>query len=283
MVSLDGALEHETASSDRDGRFAFRGVGPGAHTLSARGPHRRGAAARSTVDTPWGSLDVVVNGEDQNGLTIALRPGMTVTGRVRFDGQPSGGKSPDAVIVLIPTSDAGAAQQTQTNDAADGTFALAGLAPGTYRVSAAALSSGRWIATSVLYQGQDLLDGTLDVAPGQDISDVTVAFSDRPTALGGTLLDSSGHPVAGYDVVVFAVDRRFWTPDSRRVVHATLGRDGHFDFSNLPAGDYLIAAVTHADDDDLADPDWLASIAPMALHVTLADGERKVQDLRLGT
>ena len=79
-----------------------------------------------------------------------------------------------------------------------------------------------------------------------------------------------------------AAERRFWTPESRRVEHALLGRDGRFDFSNLPAGDYLLAAVTHLDADDLDDPAWLEAVAAMAVHTTLADGEHKVQDIRLG-
>ena len=78
----------------------------------------------------------------------------------------------------------------------------------------------------VVARGQDLLDATLDVAPGQDVSGLTVVFSDRQTDLRGTFFDSAEHPVAGYDVIVFAADRRFWTPESRRIERVTLGRDG---------------------------------------------------------
>ena len=286
LVSLDGALEHETASSDSGGRFEFHDVSPGMHQLSGRGRRSVGGPA---ADSPWASLDVVVNGQDQTGLVLGLRPGMTASGRVSFQGQSAPGASRATIALTVSDNLAGSAMPAQAESAADGTFTIAGLAPGRYQVHAAATippttssASGVWLLRSVLFQDQDLLDGTLDIVPGQDVSGLAVVFSDRQTDLRGTFFDSTGRPIAGYDVVVFAADRRFWTPESRRVEHVLLGRDGRFDFSNLPPGEYLLAAVTHADADDLADASWLDAVAAMAIHTTLAEGEHKVQDIRLG-
>lgn len=289
-VALDGVLDQLTTVSDEAGRFEFRGVAPGLVTLSARGSSRRREALNTpTPEDLWGSLDVTVSGDDQSGLLLSLRRGMTAAGRVVFDGAAP---RVDPTFVMITLTAEGerlrSAAPPQTNVAADGTFTLTGLAPGQYHVHAAVVppvSSGAanpWLVKSVIWRGQDLLDGALDLSPDQSIDGIVVVFSNRQTALTGTFFDSAGKPVAGYDVVIFAADKRFWTPQSRRIQHVLVGHDGRFDFANLPAGDYLLAAVTQVDPNDLADPAWLDDIAPVALHVTLAAGERKVQDIRLG-
>lgn len=286
-VALDGALDHFTTISDSGGRFAFRSVAPGRFALTARGSGRpQTSSSTPSAEDLWAWLDISVSGDSLDNLALSLQRGMTAAGRIVFEGS-SQVNAAQAVVTLTPAGDrTGTAKASQGHATADGRFTISDLAPGTYAIRAAytgsAGPSGPWLAKSVLSQGQDLLDGTLSVAPGQDVTDVSVVFSDRQTELRGTFYDSAGHPVPGYDVVVFATDRRFWTPGSRRVQHLLLGRDGHFDFDNLPAGDYLLAAVTHADADDLADPDWLDAVAPLALHVTLADGEHKTQDIRLG-
>ena len=51
---------------------------------------------------------------------------------------------------------------------------------------------------------------------------------------------------------------------------------------NLPAGEYLLVALTDVMPNEWNDPKFLDSLAPAALKITLAEGEKKVQDLRIG-
>jgi len=286
-IALDGVLDHATTISDAAGRFGFRSIAPGTFTLSARGSGQPAASSNAPArEDLWASIDLVTIGEPVDGVALALQRGMTAAGRVVFEGARPGVASQAVVGVTLATGGTGTRRGSGSTAAADGTFTVGDLAPGRYRVHAGYAGApgpgGAWLAKSVLWQGQDLLDSTLDIAPGRDVTALTVVFSDRQTDLRGTFFDSAGHPIAGYDVVVFAADRRFWTEESRRVARVQVGRDGRFHFAGLPAGEYLLAAVTHADPDDLADPDWLAAVAPLALPVALADGEHKIQDIRLG-
>jgi hypothetical protein len=50
----------------------------------------------------------------------------------------------------------------------------------------------------------------------------------------------------------------------------------------LPAGDYYVCALTDLDPSDLYDPAFLDQLAPVSFKITLADGEKKVQNLKLG-
>jgi len=54
-----------------------------------------------------------------------------------------------------------------------------------------------------------------------------------------------------------------------------------FTITDLPAGEYLIAALTDVEPADLADPAFLSQIVPAAIPVTLREGEKKTQDLTM--
>jgi protocatechuate 3,4-dioxygenase beta subunit len=274
------------SETDADGRFAFRNVAPGEFTISAR------ASSGPSMFDLWASLDLTVNGEDQDGLVLNLHPGMTVSGHVVYDelAKPPDDLSRIAINLTATNADSGVALPSQESVLADGTFTLSGVAPGRYRLSAilspseghVSSSTAPWFLKSALWNGQDILDSALEVAPGQNVRDLTVVFGVRPTDLSGTLLDVLNHPVADYLVVVFPTNRSLWAQDSRRIQQAALGSDGHFRFTGLPKGEYYLGAVNRADLVDLSDNTLLEEIARLALRVTLADGEQRVQNVRLG-
>jgi hypothetical protein len=81
--------------------------------------------------------------------------------------------------------------------------------------------------------------------------------------------------------VAFAADRQFWTPQSRRIRQTRPASDGRFSIKGLPAGDYLLAALTDVERDEWFDPAFLAQLVPAAVRVTLSDGVVTTQNLRI--
>ncbi len=81
---------------------------------------------------------------------------------------------------------------------------------------------------------------------------------------------------------MFPADKTLWGPQSRRIVSARPATDGHFRVANLPPGEYLIAAVNDVEQGQWFDPSFLAELEPAARHVTLADGEKKIQSFKIG-
>ena len=63
---------------------------------------------------------------------------------------------------------------------------------------------------------------------------------------------------------------------------ARAGTDAKFLIKDLPPGDYLIAALSDFEPDDLLDPAFFEQLTPNAIRVTLGDGEQKIQNLRIG-
>jgi hypothetical protein len=57
------------------------------------------------------------------------------------------------------------------------------------------------------------------------------------------------------------------------------GLDGRFVIRDLPAGNYLLAALIDFDPDEWQAPEFLELVAPAALRLSLAEGEQKVQNI----
>jgi hypothetical protein len=134
-----------------------------------------------------------------------------------------------------------------------------------------------------MLNGRDLADVPLAVDAGaNDLEGLVVTFTDRAASISGRLVDPGGQPVTRYSIVVATTDRSLWLPNARRIRAVQPATDGSFTVSGLPAGEYAIAAAEDVEAADLADPAFLEQLLAAAFKVTLADGEQKRQDLRVG-
>ena len=166
---------------------------------------------------------------------------------------------------------------------------VTGVIPGRYVIGGplflgANSSSLTWSLASVMVDGRDVTDLPVDIGPGNVPKDVVITYADRSQELSGRLQQSSGAPATDYTIVVFPADKAYWIPGSRRILTTRSGTDGQFrlggpGFITLPAGDYLLAAVSEIDRDEQFDPAFLSSLMPAAIAVKLGPGEKKVQDL----
>ena len=171
---------------------------------------------------------------------------------------------------------------------ADGTFTIAGIDPGRYQMRVLLLNQPpagtgpSWQLKSAMIKGKDVSDALLDLALGENLGDVVVTFTDRPSSLSGTLQDATGRIAPGYYVVVFSTDKSFWRAGARRLPEpARVATDGTFRFTNLPAGTYHLVALTEVSQSDLYDEAFLEALKPSALLITLAEGEQKTQPLTI--
>jgi hypothetical protein len=169
---------------------------------------------------------------------------------------------------------------------ADGTFQVPSLAPARYLVRAdlpVNPNGATWTVKSAILQDRDLADRPLEAVPGAgEASSVVVTFTDHAGEISGRLIDASGRPVTRYTIVVFTQDRSLWLTNVRRIRAVQPATDGAFAVGGLPAGDYGIAAVEGIDPETIADPAVLSQLVASAVKVTLGDGERKRQDLKVG-
>ncbi len=298
--AMGGGLN--TARVGADGTFAFTNVAPGQYVIQARqgrggggGGGRRGqgaapaagAAATAQPAQPevlWGETAVFVSGNAVNGVTVAMQPGLKVSGYLVFDGAPPPTDLTRVRVALSPASAGQGAELAQNAPAlldASGNFVISGVAPGRYTVRVQGQIQGMTLKSAVT-SGRDILDFPLEVKPNSNIADLTLTMASQAQELSGTLTDSQNMPATAYTVIVFSADTRFWTPQSRRILSSRPGTDGRFIVPTLPAGDYFVAAVTDVEPGEWFDPKFLEQLRAASARVTLAPGDKKVQDLRLG-
>jgi len=249
--------------------------------------------------------EVNVNGADLSGVNLVLRPGMTVSGKIVYEATT---KAPPTDVTKIAVALMAAPTGTGMTElasmftggttvsakiAADGTFTISGVAPGKYRLNTpfgmipqqlmgGMNLTGGWTLKSVMAGGRDIADASLEIKPGGDVTNVVVTFTDKPAELSGSVVDGVGRVTPSFPIVVFSTDRAYWTSSSRRVQTARPSSDGQFKVTGLPPGEYYVCAVTAVDRTEAYDPAFLEQLVPVAFKITVADGEKKVVNLKLG-
>jgi len=141
---------------------------------------------------------------------------------------------------------------------------------------------GGFVLKSATLNGNDIADMPFDLRAGSDIKDLVVTFTDKTTKLSGVVEDQAGKPIIGFPIVVFSTNPAHWSFGSRRIAEARPASDGAYKVVGLPAGEYYVCALTDLDPNDLYDVSFLEQLVSGSFKITLADGEQKVQNLKLG-
>ena len=281
----EGAAGMITGRRGPDG-YTFSGVGPGAYTVVARAGAQGTEGGRGQAAGPlthYASAEVVADGTDTS-VSIELRPGVTVKGRLEFAGTtPAGAKELAGTRVhLIPVRSGPALTVQPASVDASAAFQFVGVPAGRFRLAfSRPASADRWTLKTITISGRAIDDYLLDLAPGSDVQEMLLSFTDRPSELAGRLETSTGRAAPDFYIVAFSANRDHWLPLSNRVAQVRPGTDGRFTVRGLPAGEYYLAALTDVAPGEWYDPNFLKEILPAALKVVVRDGERTVQDLRI--
>jgi hypothetical protein len=265
------------AQAGADGHFAFAEVAPGSYVMSAHTSlPPAGPGAPPQILGAVTELDV--QSDVVSGLSLTLQEGLMVSGLIRSDGTTPPPDFASVRVTLVPLQNVGVTVSTGgATTQPDGRFALTGVTPGRYRLSVSVPSpQSPWTIRSATVGGQDALDGGVDIR--QSFTDAAVTLTDRISELTGKI-EAAASDVT---VVLFAANSAYWTGQSRRILSSRAGKDGSFTFKRVPPGDYLMSAVDDAEPGEWYDPSFLQRLAPAAIKVAIAEGEKKVQDIRIG-
>jgi sarcosine oxidase gamma subunit len=301
LQPADEAAQGIPLSSSRstaDGRFTLRNVPPGQYNVVARATSTvrvelpmsatAGGSRVQTISTSQttstGRTLISVDGASLTGVVVTLDGGRSVSGRVVFDG----GMPPDlsrtrmtASLQMAPgSSSMGVPMPSPAAVAADGSFTIGNVAPGRYALRVSGVQG--FSMKSSLVHGRESLDFPFEV-DDSDIGDgqVTVSAGLGPTQVGGTITEQLGHPAVDYTIVIFSADTRYWTPGSRRISTTRPGTDGKYSVRGLPAGEYQIAALGDLEPGTQYDPEFLKALLVASTRVTVGEGGKATQDLRI--
>jgi hypothetical protein len=275
----DGVAEVDR-TPDSSGAFHFAGVPLGSYTILVQTASGDGPPHPS-ADVLWAMTDVAIDGHDVT-LPLQLQPSLTASASLVFDGGAPPKAQDLASATWVLQRPAATLDGPRGHVDAGGRIVFRGLMPGRHAlVPLVSPALNGWSLKSSVARGKESLDGSVDVQPGSDLTDWVVTYTDHPTEISGTLQNSSGRSTSDYFIVVFSTNRADWIPRSRRVAQTWPGNDGRYSIRNLPAGEYWIAALTDLVFTDLFEPSFIEGLVNGAVKVTIGDGGRKTQDLKI--
>jgi hypothetical protein len=277
---VDVSREVARSQSLPTGEFVLAGVPAGEYTLSAeqtRGTAggRGFATARPPTPAMWGRVDLSVGTEDLSGITVSLRPGITLRGRVVSD-QPGPGAATlgiAGVTVHSPAQPTGTAALGK-----DGTFTAGPMLPGlwTFRVRTAP----GWMLGWIRMDGRTLTNRAIDIV--DDVDEIELVITRRFGRIEGTLSGAatSGRPGVA---LMFPTDRSLWRDAAGSMLETRevrVGIDGRFAIEEVPAGEYFVTVASI----DALDPRWrsaavLAQLTSAALRISIGESETRTIEI----
>jgi hypothetical protein len=267
-VGLSGAggmgLSTGSRSTSSDGTLEFTRVPAGEYVLSVS--HY---AAQGT-QFAWAPITVA---DDVESITLRLQSGVSVKGRVLFDGQPP--TPMPAMYVRGQPARAVGGSSSPVLPGPDLLFALSDqFGPTFIRIEG---PSG-WHLKSVLLGGSDITDRAVEFAA--DGPTVEVILTQRVAALSGLVTTAAGVP-AESSVVLISEDPASWHERATTTKTTMTSGDGKYRLDGLRSGRYLIIATTR---EDWLVPgsttDYFELLAKHATRVLVGDGESKGLDLK---
>jgi hypothetical protein len=291
--------------TDAAGRFALIGVTPGSYVVQAyrvqpavtfRPPSPAGAGAPpgaraepaagpTTVPVPlFAEAPVTVGSSHVDNVSLTLRPGTRISGRVRFEGasQPTAAALQKMTVTIRPQSGTLPGSSDASVDA-DGRFSFAGFPPGRYVLFAATPPGPGWTISSFRISGIDAA-GQAFTLGDSDVTDAVLTFTDRITTLSGNVTTgTAASDPAGSTVVIFPADIDAWIAagmSARRTASAPVSAGGTFTLRVPLPGEYLAVAVPPEIAPDI-DRELIKGVLSSAVRVSLLAGESKTMSLTL--
>jgi len=199
------------AEAGADGRFKIARVAPGSYALAVLPRGHAPDRVEAVVSPKRTLLDL---GD------IRVETGLTIRGRVREKG---GAPVSEATLSAMPMRSVGGSMSSEYRAEADGSFVLAGMQPGAYRVAASA---------------PGYADQSRETSAGSDNVDLVL----EPAGLiAGTVVDEAGRPVES-----FTVSAQSARPERGSIIRGPGPRepvtaaDGRFQLDRVAAGTWVL-------------------------------------------
>ena len=260
----------QRATFSGTGSFEFRDMAPGSYEIVATANAASGRLAASA--------SVEIGGRDIDEVTLVLQPQLSINGKISVENMQADSANMNLagtrvelrrepftseLLILLP------------NVAADGTFTLAGVTPGDYRLKVSTAGSKGYVKFA-RFGAADALNPPFRIdGPGQ----LDVVISLNAALVDAMVLDAGQKPVPAATAVL--------VPDApyrqRLDLYYATGSDaaGHVHFDNVTPGDYRVFAWEDVPADAWQDPDFIRMHEHLGKSIHVTESSQRNIELRL--
>lgn len=250
------------------GTFEISEVPPGEYTVIASlFEDGKGYMTQQEVD---------VTAADVEGLALILGPGINITGKIIWDGQPSLSTDDFRIDLTSESLDfwgGGASARIEENKQ----FTLKEVADGTFRISVSGLGKDCYIK-DVRYGENTLADTLVKVGKGSS-GDLQVTISCRGGRVDGLALTEDNLPAAG--VWVTAIPEETKRQYDRLYKTDLTDQHGTFSLHGLAPGKYKLFSWSNIESGAWQDADFLKPFEGKGETVEVDDGNVKTVELKV--
>jgi hypothetical protein len=262
---LSAAMPERTAAvKAEDGTFDIDQVGSGSSELIAF--EFAGDKPRTT------HRSVEVGGTDVDGVDLAIEPGVTITGHLRWEDKAAAPTVPlqisleqnEEVIGMHPTAEV----------QPDGSFELKDVSADTYWVNVTGPAPDAYLK-SALYGSSDALGNFR--ANSRSGATLELIGGAHGAHIQGVVMNSDPVPVSGVWVVLLPEDSN---RNRKRLIQSVRsGANGKFEFRGVAPGSYSLFSWDNVEEHEWDDPEFLKPFQSKAISVRVTEGETKTADL----
>jgi protocatechuate 3,4-dioxygenase beta subunit len=257
------------------GTGAIRSIGTTLPLASTAGP-----AMPSADPLMHSSETVTVTDRHVRDLQLVLQPGARVKGFVQFEGT---GGPPDLTRVRLRIEQVGGRLDSAVVSAvftSEHKFSSQGLLPGRYLIRAD--TPPGWTFKGATYQGRDVSESPVELTG--EIDGVVITYTNRSSAITGSVAAAAPADPAGAQVMLFPVDPVAWMDygrTSRRITSRVVDAKGDFSLTLPPPGEYWLVALADEDAQDWQNPARLKQLATVAERIRVGADSISGQSLQL--
>ena len=265
LTSRGSRLEWESRPQvlvqKQDASFEIPDVLPGSYVVTALWfDEGRTYASKTPVD---------VGHADVEGITVTIAPGVSISGRIIWEGQPS--LDHDELTVGASPADFSFAFWDDARVTEGNSFTLKNIGEGTYRAEVAGQSKDCYVR-DVQYGGASALEEGFTVGRGTPAM-LEVTISSHGARVQGTVVDADGLPAVG--VWVALVPDRARRTQYRLYKTQTTDQYGHFDLRGIAPGEYKLFSWEEAESDAWQDPEFLKAFEDKGEKISVPEGYTK--------
>lgn len=256
-----------TRAKSTDGSFEVSNVAPGPYTLIAF------YADENERTMQFGTQRVDVGESDIEGVSVVIGRGVTIQGRVDWDGKPS--QETDGLLIKATSLESEILPGSRARVGDNQLFALKDLVEGDYQLEASGASKDCYLKQITL--GQTFIkDDIISVSKGANPA-LEITISSRGARVQGSVVDKDGLPAAGVWVVAVPDEAR--RTILRLFKSQTTDQYGKFDLHGLAPGEYKFFAWDGAEEHAWEDPDFLKPFEVQGAKIELRDDDAAILNL----